>query len=259
MSARRRSSSVRGFSLVELMVVIGIIAMLIALLLPSLSKARAHAQTVACTSNLHQVALAMFAYSLDYKVLPGTVVDGATNLDWAGRNNAIYLANPSKYSHPFLTSVLHRYLGTDRILTCPMIDRPNHFYDYTMVMRMAGAKTTLRWPVGYPSDPANAASPEKFFPQMPVLIEEHQKFYNTVYDDGSWGNKDQFTTRHGGKANVAYLDGSVGLFAAPHGPKDAVEEAGDLTCNHLRLHVGPNVYQVSYTTAAEFGWANHPK
>ena len=57
----------RAFTLIELLVVIAVIALLAGLFLPVLGKAKESARSVSCANNLHQIAVASFIYSMDYK------------------------------------------------------------------------------------------------------------------------------------------------------------------------------------------------
>ena len=62
----RQQRTTRAFTLIELLVVIAIIALLMAILMPALSRAREQGKRAACMSNTKQMALAWNLYADDY-------------------------------------------------------------------------------------------------------------------------------------------------------------------------------------------------
>ena len=73
----------RAFTLIELLVVIAIIGILVSLLVPALSSAKAKARQAKCASNLHQIGLGLIMYADDLDGwLPETTHGNPTNRSW---------------------------------------------------------------------------------------------------------------------------------------------------------------------------------
>src|SRR5688500_9072163 len=103
----------RAFTLVELLVVIGIIAILISVLMPALRRAREAANAAACSSNQRQIMMAFLLFANEHKGhLPGNWWDH-TNPDADKRS---WLINAGE---PFLNApqggTLYKYLNTPKV------------------------------------------------------------------------------------------------------------------------------------------------
>ena len=118
----RRRTFKSAFTLVELLVVIGIIALLISILLPALSKAQSVARQASCASNMHQLGLLVIVYATDNKgSLPPIVVACKDNGSGAPDNVHYYVdgSNP-----PELWSILETYEALtpmSKMCVCPEV------------------------------------------------------------------------------------------------------------------------------------------
>jgi prepilin-type N-terminal cleavage/methylation domain-containing protein/prepilin-type processing-associated H-X9-DG protein len=131
--ARPHALRHRGFTLVELLVVIGIIGLLISILLPALSNARKQGQMIKCQSNLRQIVLATIQYCNNekYNRPPEGAEYAQAQFDW------IYW-QPQGVNPPYddLTgSAIAPYLAaggkvTREIFTCPADNLDDHYSNY---------------------------------------------------------------------------------------------------------------------------------
>jgi general secretion pathway protein G len=118
-NVRRHRPGLRGFTLIELLVVIALIAVLAGLLLPVFSVARRRSQSAACLSNLHQLGLAVLAYTQDYDdYFPygGDPVDIHTNA-WMMGEGGIFQEEAHRLRP--LPEVMAGYTGGNDLWHCP--------------------------------------------------------------------------------------------------------------------------------------------
>ncbi len=135
------SPRTRGFTLVELLVVIGIIALLISILLPTLNRARASAANVKCLSSLRELGSASLQFNLDTNYLPPVSGDFVVEQYDRSRNIFEYRDNPMDADDGVeildLYTYMIRYLGE----ADATFDERNNWPDYFICPSDPGVAT----------------------------------------------------------------------------------------------------------------------
>ena len=219
----RRTPTRRAFTLVELLVVTGIVSVLIAALMPALSAARRHAQTIQCGSHLRSIGQAMQQYANDYKGrIPRDYWYGLEytqgHILWAEAFGK-YLGHPMPEVRDLSAArdgVLAPELARVGVYQCPAFPDPRQPLDYVSNAWWAGVAgvsapliNVTRMPrsgeVVYLAEAGRALPPDSFgthdvfgVDHLPVAGGLVQRSSRVLNDN-----------RHGGRVNLLLLDGHV--------------------------------------------------
>lgn len=235
--------------MVELLVVMGIIALLAGMLMPALSGARQQANTVVCGSNVRQVAMAALSYAADNR---GHYPPA--HYDLLSKNLHRWHGTRTDPSSPFAfeTSPLRRYLQMNGIRRCPVFEPDKAGFEasaggYGYNNHYLGSSTAdLAWAAGSENHPAKDAMVRRpaekvMFADAAMAVKsgkgiaiiEYSFLEPPVTAFGAASPSIHFRHR-GGKANVAFADGHVAATA-------------------MEWTTPTNIYGVS-NEAAKLGW-----
>lgn len=230
MFPRRRRH--HAFTLVELLVVIGIIAMLVGILLPTLGRAREAARAANCLSNLRQINTAFMLFAHDNKgYLPQVGSAGnSEKFDIDGTSQTVLVrwfgglyGKPQKF-HP-QAAMLARYWGTASVGGCPSfgvgdVFRPQYGpVDYAYNSIYARHKD---WAAGGSLRDGRGVKLSRIRRSAEkALVWDAARLHDGLPDRTPWGypttgnvnnNKTDpnFHGRHARKGNVGFADGHVG-------------------------------------------------
>jgi len=204
-----------AFTLIELLVVVAIIAVLVAILLPSMAQARATATRLRCMNNHREVLGALRQYTDDFKYFP-PVGNGLYN-QWNGN---IW----GQLWHAILAD--NKYLSNRSMSICPALTDSDGWIRTGIGLRFDQFSPAVSW--DHPSN-AGAASAFDSCASRKVITADSDRgdSLNAWYSFIIQG-PEEISNRHGRFAPVGYLDGHVGTYDYEYSIVTRTPAAGDV-------------------------------
>jgi prepilin-type N-terminal cleavage/methylation domain-containing protein/prepilin-type processing-associated H-X9-DG protein len=247
-----------AFTLIELLVVVAIIALLIAILLPSLGRAKANAVRVQCASQLKQWGIVVAMYeqeNLDWFGLTWTEADGTTKHPWSGIAVGTPYLYDNEWGHVDTTSANHSDVSKYQLImrVCPgdplygqaaaggasfnaQNTRPP--VDYAMVRYLPIVANEVMWKISQFNHPGTtilmADSPTIQYGVGSSTMSGYYAFTAVAGDlDQEPGQTltQALQQRHLGIGNIAFLDGHV----EQHNYGDYVKNIPSVIVNNLPI------------------------
>jgi prepilin-type N-terminal cleavage/methylation domain-containing protein len=192
-SFKRRPTKTSAFTLIELLVVIGIIALLIAILLPTLSRAREQARSVQCKSNLYDIGQHLVIYANNWRgwvFPPGLGANKPRDQRWP-----VYVFKPPVWNPP--------------VMKCPSdIEEPAEDHSYLLNAHLSDKSVKYHSRIGKGRSPADVI----------VMGEKRSDYVDYYMNPGDLHRPGDYDSRvepwrHGLRlgSNYLFLDMHVGL------------------------------------------------